>query len=51
MYKSVFTLYKLFPEAYDFDNMSIFDKAYYLQLITHATGNLKKRDLKFIQNL
>ena len=51
MYKSVFALYTLFPDFNDFQQLSIFDKAYQLQIVTHCFSQYKINDLSEIERL
>ena len=51
MYKSVFALFKLYPDANGFDQLSIFDKAYQLQLISHIYSQQKCTNLAELEEL
>ena len=51
MYKSVFAIYTLFPEFNDFSELSIFDKAYQLDLINHCFSQYIINDLTEVEKL
>ena len=45
MYKSVYSIYKLYPEFNAFEHLSIFDKVYQLQMISHSFGQYQMDNL------